>query len=798
MLQYPRKPVIPIYRAGGPLARGVKVIFSFSECFKGRRRVPNLTPYDQINGINLTSLNNWVIDPKGMGFVIENPDQTQSSSQATIDDTDGLFSRTGGNAATIIIHFRPYSGVNQVYSAIGNYYTSARDKAKLVTFNIPANSSYNSVSAQWTQQVSIASGTLSNLTDPSIWMFTTGPRGMEIWRDGLKVASGGTSPTLETSTEAAARIKLWEGFYPTKAAPDVAHEGAFSFVAILDRQMGLEEIADFYSDPWWTIREKSIYVPDPFPRFWSPPAPAAAANICTATVAEAEFDVPSASVTLAETVVGQIAEAEFDVPSPASILSNIVGSQVAEAEFECLSPSVTLSKTVGAGLAEAEFNVPNPTAVLQEAIVAVSLVAEAEFDLPQPTAAPSVTAIVQVAEAELEALNASSQITNVVVSDIAEAEFEAPSPTAVLANTAVSEAGEAEFEASSPSAVVQVVSAAEVAETELEALEASSSLAKTVEAQAAEAEFDLPGPTSVVSGAGIISYTADAEYDLPSPTSTLAKTVTSGLAEAEIEAPSPAALPANVAGAQVAETEFEVPNPTAIVTTGELVVATVAEAEFDLPGPDAALSKTVTGEAAESEFDVPSPVSAPANIAVSVTIDAEYEVHSPSSTISKEVVFNVAEIEIEVLSPSITEELSVAEVAEAVLEALSPSLTYGIPEISCPGLVGKIYDLIEKFGKEIYFKKELSRAYDPSTGIGGIETVAIKRKITPPEVKRKYKSGGKVIIGEVEFYLSACQLNFDPKPGLEIIIDGENWEISRRRRIRDMNDLNIYKITATR
>lgn len=118
--------------------------------------------------------------------------------------------------------------------------------------------------------------------------------------------------------------------------------------------------------------------------------------------------------------------------------------------------------------------------------------------------------------------------------------------------------------------------------------------------------------------------------------------------------------------------------------------------------------------------------------------------------------------------------------------------------ISCPGLVGKIYKIIERFGKEIDFKKERSRAYDPSTGIGGIETVLVKRKITPPEIKRKYIKNDKVVAGEVEFYLSACELIFDPKPGLGIIIDGEEWEISKRQKIRDTSALNVYKITAKR
>ena len=146
----------------------------------------------------------------------------------------------------------------------------------------------------------------------------------------------------------------------------------------------------------------------------------------------------------------------------------------------------------------------------------------------------------------------------------------------------------------------------------------------------------------------------------------------------------------------------------------------------------------------------------------------------------------------------VSEQLGIAVAADMVIQALSPSLTYAIAEISCPGLVGKIYNLIEKYGKKIYFMKELSRTYEPTTGIGNIETVARGRKITPPKPIRKYLKGDKVIIAEVEFYLSACGLDFDPKPGMEILIDGDKYEIAKRQNIRDTSALNVYKIKATR
>lgn len=47
------------------------------------------------------------------------------------------------------------------------------------------------------------SGTLSdNAQGDSIWVWTVGSRGMELWRDGLKIASNGSTPTLTRSSNA--------------------------------------------------------------------------------------------------------------------------------------------------------------------------------------------------------------------------------------------------------------------------------------------------------------------------------------------------------------------------------------------------------------------------------------------------------------------------------------------------------------------------------------------------------------------------------------------------------------------
>ena len=747
MVKYLQKPRIPIYRGGGPFGKGTKFILAFCDCFKGSRVIPNLVPYADKHEITLNANNKWVQDNKGLGYAVDSDDQ-ESAGRITLGPINEIFSQ--GDLGTLIVQYRAYLGLTQIFGAIGTHATGGGTRKSLIACQIPADTSYDSVKFGWTTTKILTSGTLSNLDDDSIWIFRHHANGKDIWRDGIKVASNTDTDTLVLNT---LPLEIFESYYGAKLAPNNSNEGVVSFCAVIDDAWTEAQIADFYSDPWWMIRDKSIFLPDTFPRFWSPPAPAVGANIVGARAADTEFDVPSPVAVLEETVVGTVAEIELDVPSPTSSIANLITAQIAETEFSIPDPSVTLAKIVGAELAEADLDTPSPSAVVANTVGADP--AAVDLDVPSPTSSLANTVGAAVSEIEIDVpeptVIAKSNI--IAVAQVAEVEFDLPDPTAISAKTVVSEPSEAECEALSPSVDIAVEVVAEPAGANLEALSGSSIIEKTVVA---------------------------------SP------------AEIELEAPNPGALVENTVGAQIAEIEVDVPSPTAIISTGVIITAQVAEAEIDVPGPSASLSKTVTSGFAEAELDLPNPTAAPANVAIAVTINAELDVPSPSSTLAKEVVFDVATVEIEVLSPSISEALIVSDVAEAVLQALAPSLTYGFVEISCPGLVGKIYKIIEKFGKEIYFKKELSRAYDPSTGIGGIDTVVVKRKITPPEVKRKYMKNDKVIIGEVEFYLSACELNFDPKPGLGIIIDGEEWEISKRRKIRDTSALNVYKITAKR
>lgn len=78
-----------------------------------------------------------------------------------------------------------------------------------------------------------------------VWVFTTGPRGMEIWQNGIRRASNSATPT-RTSTTAS----FGTGFYSSLGS-DLADYGG---ILIYDRQAAIGEIIALSIDPWLPFR----------------------------------------------------------------------------------------------------------------------------------------------------------------------------------------------------------------------------------------------------------------------------------------------------------------------------------------------------------------------------------------------------------------------------------------------------------------------------------------------------------------------------------------------------------------
>ncbi len=87
-------------------------------------------------------------------------------------------------------------------------------------------------------------------TDWSVWICTIGSRGMEIWKNGIKVASNGTTTTVRVPGGATFTLGENGGFR--------AQEADHVAIAVWDHQLPLELIQQLTLDPWEVIRPSKI------------------------------------------------------------------------------------------------------------------------------------------------------------------------------------------------------------------------------------------------------------------------------------------------------------------------------------------------------------------------------------------------------------------------------------------------------------------------------------------------------------------------------------------------------------
>ena len=106
----------------------------------------------------------------------------------------------------------------------------------------------------------LRSAALTNLSDRDVWACTTGPRGMEVWRNGVLIASNAATPTRSAST---ARWGI--GLNLTSAWSATANEPfAYYGVALSSAQMSAAFLAQLVS-PEAVFSEltqpRSVYTP---------------------------------------------------------------------------------------------------------------------------------------------------------------------------------------------------------------------------------------------------------------------------------------------------------------------------------------------------------------------------------------------------------------------------------------------------------------------------------------------------------------------------------------------------------
>lgn len=188
------------------------------------------------------------------------------SHTATTDRVDfGNSSWLPTQGVTIILAYRKRDATVRVAAAFGINSTAA--------FYCGAFLPYSDGKVYWdfggttenATRVSVAGLTVSS-TQEDVWAFTTGPRGMEIWQNGVKVASNSANPS-RSSTTASFMLGLHDSTFNTS---DFADYGA---LLVLGEQVTAAEIRRLSLDPHAYFR--------PPGRAWldaaTAPAPAAGA-----------------------------------------------------------------------------------------------------------------------------------------------------------------------------------------------------------------------------------------------------------------------------------------------------------------------------------------------------------------------------------------------------------------------------------------------------------------------------------------------------------------------------------------
>lgn len=189
--------------------------------------------------------------------------------------------------------------------------------------------------------------TASGLTFGSdLWVFTTGPRGMEIWQNGILRASNSANPTRATTT---ANWLLGTG---ALGGADLAE---YDYLGLWNRQLSPTEIKQISSNPYSIFRKPSYTT--------------------TAPIATGSSTLPSL-VNLAAGIVTFSANSVANL-APLTASGNATGTPLADG-------SIGLPSLVAAGTANAPFISTGDTSLIQltaSGVAVEKIIAEASTSL---------------------------------------------------------------------------------------------------------------------------------------------------------------------------------------------------------------------------------------------------------------------------------------------------------------------------------------------------------------------------------------------------------------------------------
>ena len=216
-----------------PLTRGLIICCAINEMAGNPANIVTANP-----GV----LGNGVWTPDGVKF----PSATSNYYVDLL--STGLSLPTG--PCTVMVRYRKLDSVNRVSSAFG------RRGAPSLTTRLGCLLPYSDGTIYWDYGGATAGTTrlvaagLTGFTQWSNWAFTVGTRGMEIWRDGLLVASNAANPTRVND---GSPWGLGQNDSPSGAS-DVTET---SLVYLFNRQMSATEIRNLNANPWQLLTQSS-------------------------------------------------------------------------------------------------------------------------------------------------------------------------------------------------------------------------------------------------------------------------------------------------------------------------------------------------------------------------------------------------------------------------------------------------------------------------------------------------------------------------------------------------------------
>jgi hypothetical protein len=153
-------------------------------------------------------------------------------------------------AATVIFHYRKTDSTARNSAAFGPVIAEGAGPTYFAAY-LPygdGNIYYDFGGNSGNNRITLASGGY-DMTADNVWAFTNGPRGMEIWLSGARIATNGGVPVTRTQiTSASVGFGIFHGLSSTN---DSAESGAF---LIYDRQLSERSLVALMLDPWTPFR----------------------------------------------------------------------------------------------------------------------------------------------------------------------------------------------------------------------------------------------------------------------------------------------------------------------------------------------------------------------------------------------------------------------------------------------------------------------------------------------------------------------------------------------------------------